>query len=104
MGTHDHAAPIPTFDHVQAPDATFLLPGSPQRAGLLDPPDVDAIEQHRQYRRIDDDLLRVGPHLGEPEAATLEPLVVKDEAALIPDQGSSLDPRAGSQTRTGWPL
>jgi len=48
--------------------------------------EIDAIEQHRQLGRIELGAERAFVEGREPETALLQPLVVEDEAAVVPGQ------------------
>ena len=52
--------------------------------------EIDAVEEHRELRGVELRAERVVLEYGESEAALLQPLVVKDEAAVVP--GEDLHP------------
>ena len=54
--------------------------------GTSDPTHVDAIEQHGQLGRVHFDRSTIVGDPRSPKSASLEPFVIKDEAATIPKQ------------------
>jgi len=61
--------------------------------GAPHPPNVDAVEQHRELRRVHLDRPTIFGDARCPEPTALQPLVIENEPAPIPKQewGGGLD-------------